>query len=127
MVNTMELRSTRLFVTVYVVLVAMTVVLLAALSAAGSSAATTDAWVHTLVVGAFAVLLPVRVHAAGRGSHGALRAIGIIAVVLCGVNLVEACVPGLFPLWLRVEMVGIAALMVAVAVSAVRARRMMGR
>ena len=37
-------------------------------------------------------------------------------------NLVEATLPGVFPPWMRVEMVGIAGLMLVLLVLAVRAR-----
>ena len=107
----------------YVVVAAATVVALAIMSATGSHLATSDAWIHAVIVAAFAVLLPLRLRAARRCSEGALRAVGIITGVLLAVNLVEAAIPHLFPVWMRIEMLAIAALMTAVLISVVRARR----
>lgn len=107
----------------YVVVVALTIAGLAVLSAIGSRQATSDAWGHAVIVAVFAVLLPVRLRAAKRGSVRAVRAVGIIAVVLLVVNLVEAAIPNLFPGWMRIEMIGIAVLMAALAVSIGRVRR----
>jgi hypothetical protein len=67
-----------------------------------------------VIVAVFAVVLPLRLRAARAGRPGALRAVGIIAAVLLGVNVIEAMIPGLFPLWMRAEMIGIAVVMAAV-------------
>jgi hypothetical protein len=105
----------------YVAVVVATVAALAVMSALGSRQATSDAWVHAVVVGVFALVMPRRLRAARRGGTRALRAVGIIAAVLLTVNLVEAAIPHMFPAWMRIEMVGIAALMAAVLASVVRA------
>lgn len=118
-----RLGLTTTLVGVYVAVVAATAAALAVLAAVGSREATTEAWVHAVIVGFFAVLLPLRLRAARTGNGRALNAIWIIALVLLVVNTVEAAIPGLFPAWMRIEMVGIAALMAAVVVSALRARR----
>lgn len=75
-----------------------------------------------MIVAAFAVLLLVRVRSARGGSVGALRAVGLISAVLLLVNVVEALIPGFVPIWMRVEMVGIAVLMAAVILCVVRER-----
>jgi hypothetical protein len=59
----------------------------------------------------FAVVLPPRLRSARRGSVPALRAVGIVSAVVFLVNVVELMIPGLFPAWMRVEMVFIALLM----------------
>ncbi|MGI8680355.1 MAG: hypothetical protein ACR2LX_17040 [Jatrophihabitans sp.] len=110
-------------VAVYVVVVLATIAALAVLSRTDSDQATADAWVHAVIVGVFAVVLPVRLRAARRGSRRAVVAVGIIATVLLVVNVVEALIPGLFPIWMRIEMAGIAVLMAAVAVLVLRRRR----
>ncbi|GAB2481207.1 hypothetical protein [Jatrophihabitans fulvus] len=110
-------------VTGYVLIVVATLVALAVLSAVRPSLATDDAWVHAAIVTAFAVLLPLRLRSAAHGNAGALRAVAIIATVLVVVNVVEAAIPGTFPAWMRIEMVGIAVLMAAVALTAARTRR----
>lgn len=106
----------------YVVVAVATLAALVVLSVVDPAAATQEAWVHAVVVGALALLLPLRVRAARRGSRRALVAVRVIAAVLLVANLVEALVPGLFPTWMRVEMVGLAALMAAVLLLS-RARR----
>ncbi len=107
----------------YVVVVAATLVALVALSALGSDQATSAAWVHAIIVAGFAVLLPLRLRAARLGSRRAVTAVGVIAAVLLVVNVVEALLPGLFPSWMRVEMVAIAVLMAGTVLAVVRARR----
>ena len=107
----------------YVVIVLGTLAVLAVLSSHGSPQATPEGWGHAIVVSVFAVLLPLRGRAAMRGRAGALRAVGIIAVVLAAVNVVEAAVPHAFPVWMRVEMVGIAVLMGAILGSVVLAAK----
>ena len=62
----------------------------------------------------FAVLLPVRLRAVQRGSVAALRAVGLISSALFVANVVEAAIPGFVPVWMRIEMVGIAALLAVV-------------
>lgn len=115
-----SLRHTTFFVTAYVVVVVATLVVLASMSATGSDQASSAAWGHAVVVAIFAVLLPMRLRAARRGSDRAIGAIAIIATVLFIVNVVEALLPDGFPRWMRMEMAGIAALMGAIAVSAAR-------
>jgi hypothetical protein len=114
--------ATRL-VWLYVGVVCATIVVLAVLSGLDPGQATPEAWVHAGIVGVFAVLLLVRMRAARQGSRRAIIAAGIIATVLVVVNLVEALIPGLFPIWMRVEMVGIAALMATLAALVRRERR----
>ena len=98
----------------YVVIALGTVAVLGILSATAPHLATTGAWVHAVIVAVFAVVLPLRVRAARAVSVGALRAVGLISAALLLVNVVEVLIPGLFPLWLRVEMIGIAVLMAGV-------------
>jgi hypothetical protein len=111
MVNSVRLSRLSVVVRVYVGVAVATVAVLAVLAGAGSSLATPDAWVHAVIVAVFAVVLPLRLRAAREGRRSGLRAVGIISGVLVLANAVEAMIPGLFPGWMRVEMVGIAALM----------------
>jgi hypothetical protein len=101
-------------VRVYVAIVLGTVVALGILSVAAPAQATPDAWVHAVIVAVFAVLLPLRLRSARTGSRGGLRAVGLICAALFLVNVIEVMIPGLFPVWLRAVMVGIAVLMAAV-------------
>ncbi|GAB3928004.1 hypothetical protein GCM10027613_44620 [Microlunatus endophyticus] len=98
----------------YVGLTAATLVALAVLSVLAPQQATAEAWGHQVIVAIFAVVLPLRVRAARRGSDRALRAVTIIALVVAVVNLVEAFLPA-FPLWMRVVMVAVVLLMAALA------------
>lgn len=120
MVNTaMVSRRSRMLamgvlVRVYVAIVLGTVVALGILSVAAPAQATRDAWGHAVIVAVFAVLLPLRLRSARAGSRGGLRAVGLISAALFLVNVIEVMIPGLFPVWLRAVMVGIAVLMAAV-------------
>src|SRR5215831_13052183 len=109
-----RMHTMAIAVGVYVAIVLGTVAALGILSATAPHLATRDAWVHAVIVAVFAVVLPPRIRAARAGSPGALRAVGIIAAVLLLVNGIEALIPGLFPLWMRAEMIGIAVVMLAV-------------
>ncbi len=102
--------------------VVATLVVLAVLSAVAPEQAPGEAWGHAIIVTLFAVLLPLRLRAARRGSLGALRAVGLIASALFLVNVVEASIPGFVPVWMRLEMVGIAVLMAAVIGLVIRER-----
>jgi hypothetical protein len=90
------------------------------MSATAPHLATRDAWVHAVIVAVFAVVLPLRLRAARAGRPGALRAVGIISAALFLVNVTEAIIPGLFPAWMRAEMIGIAAVMAAVILLVIR-------
>ncbi|MBY8855670.1 hypothetical protein K7711_04200 [Nocardia sp. CA2R105] len=120
MVNSSEvrdllwLRRADALVRGYVVIVSATIVALAVLSVVDAAQATKDAWGHAVIVMLFAVLLPLRMRSARSGSRWALRAVGLIAAVLFLVNIVEALVPEMFPVWMRIEMIAIAVLMAAV-------------
>jgi len=67
-------------------------------------------------------VLGLRLRAARRGSRPALRAVGIIGAVLLVANVVEAAI-GVFPGWMRIEMIAVMALMMIVVIGTVRARR----
>jgi len=118
-----ELSTLTAIVRVYVVVALLTVATLGVLSRTIPQDAPRDAWVHAVVVAVFAVILPLRLHAARGGSTAGLRAVGVVAGVLVLVNVVEAALPHQFPVWMRLEMVGIALLMVAVVLLVVRERR----
>ncbi len=110
-------------VAVYVALVVATMAAMATLAAVDPAQATDDAWVHAGIVAVFALVLPLRLRSARRGSPRAYRAVGIVAAVLLVVNVVEALVPGLFPEWMRIEMIGIAIVMALIVRQVVQPRR----
>jgi hypothetical protein len=126
MVNTIpdsrNLAAANSVVRVYLAVAVATLGVLAVLSAAAPRQAPREAWGHAIIVAVFAVVLPLRLRAARRGSLGALRAVGLIASALFLVNVVEASVPGFVPIWMRIEMVGIAVLMAAVIGLVIRER-----
>ena len=115
-------RATPL-VACYVAIVVATLVVLAVLSGVDPSQATSEAWWHAVIIGVFALLLPLRLRAARHGSQRAVTAVAVIAAALLVVNLVEALIPSLFPTWMRIEMVVIAVLMAAVVLVVRRGRR----
>jgi hypothetical protein len=100
----------------YLAVMLGTVAALVVLSATAPRLATDEAWGHAVIVALFAVLLLVRGRAARAGRTGAIRAVRIIAVVLLVVNVVEAVLP-VFPTWMRIEMVVVALLMLALALT----------
>ncbi|KQS00242.1 hypothetical protein ASG12_04685 [Williamsia sp. Leaf354] len=106
----------------YVVIAVLTVVALAILSAVAPDQAPRDAWVHAVIVVVFAALLPVRLRSAQRVSVAALRAVGIISVVLFLANVIEAMIPDFAPGWMRIEMIVIALVMLGIIGSVVRER-----
>lgn len=122
-------RAIAIVIGIYVAVVVGTIAALVALSVTGSHLATQDAWGHAVIVAVFAVVLPLRARAARAGSPAALRAVGLISAVLFLVNVIEAMIPGLFPLWMRAEMIGIAVIMAVVItlVALERARAGAGR
>ena len=109
-------------VEIYVAIVIATLAALAVMSVVDPVLATTEAWVHAAIVSGFAVLLLVRLRSARQGGRRGTVAIGIIAAVLMVANAIEAAIPGLFPTWMRWEMVGIAALMIGIIVTVYRRR-----
>jgi hypothetical protein len=112
MANNSSLHSSGIVVRVYVALTAATVLALVPLAVVAPRLAAAHAWGHAIVVVAFAVLLPLRLRAARKGDGGALRAVAIISGALAAVSLVEGTIPDFFPLWMRLEMLCVAALMV---------------
>jgi hypothetical protein len=126
MVNTMpdsrNLAAANSVVRVYVAVAVATLGVLAVLSVAAPRQAPREAWGHTIIAAVFAVVLPLRLRAARRGSLRALRAAGLIASALLLVNVVEASVPGFVPIRMRIEMAGIAVLMTAVIGLVIRER-----
>lgn len=111
MANSDQLSSLTQVLRVYVLVVLATIAALIIMSAVSPHHATDHAWGHALIVAVFAVLLPLRMRSARRGDGGGLRAVGMICAVLFLVNVVEILIPGFLPTWMRIEMIGIAALM----------------
>jgi hypothetical protein len=112
--GTGPLPLARVLVIVYVAIVFATLVALIALSIVTPAQATANAWGHAVIVAVFAVLLPLRLRSTRSGRRNAVRAVGVIAAVLFLVNVVEALIPSFVPLWMRVEMVGVALVMAGV-------------
>lgn len=123
MVNKVEVRGAGVLVTGYVAIVLGTVVALAVMSSMAPRLATDEAWGHAVIVAIFAIVLPLRLRSARAGNARAWRAVGVIAAVLLVVNVVEAALPGAFPVWMRVQMAVIAVLMAALVVLTRKASR----
>ncbi|WP_406319673.1 hypothetical protein OHA77_20245 [Streptosporangium sp. NBC_01639] len=121
--TSVPLARVKRLVAAYVVVALGTLVALAVLAATAPHLATSEAWGHAVIVAVFAIVLPVRTRAALKGSPSGLRALTIIGCVLLVVNLVEAALPGVFPAWMRVEMLVIAAMMLTLAILSIRVRR----
>ncbi len=97
-----------------------TLAALVVLSFTAPNQATSNAWGHAIVVSVFAVVLPLRLRTARTGRRRAIRAVGLISAVLFLVNVIEALIPGFVPLWMRVQMFVIAALMLVVVLEIIR-------
>ncbi|MDR0346299.1 MAG: hypothetical protein LBI49_24895 [Nocardiopsaceae bacterium] len=110
-----DLATASTVVRAYVALTVATVAALVVMSAVAPRLATADAWGHAVIVVIFAILLPLRMRAARKGSTRALRAVTIMAVAVLVVNVVEAALPHGFPGWMRIEMVVTALLMALLA------------
>lgn len=108
---------------IYVAVTAGTIVALAVMSSVAPSLVTGEAWGHALIVAVFAIVLPLRMRAARRGSVRGLASVAVIAAVLVVVNVAEAALPGAFPGWMRIEMAAIAVLMAVLASLAARSLR----
>ena len=111
MANTVQLSFLTATVRVYVLVVLATIAVLIVMSGLSPHLATEHAWGHAVIVAVFAVLLPLRLRSARAGNRGGLRAVGISSAVLLLVNVIEILIPGFLPEWMRIEMIGIAALM----------------
>ncbi len=111
MTNSIQLSSLTAVLRVYVLVVLATIAALIVMSAVSPHLATDRAWGHAGIVAVFAVVLPLRLRSARAGNRGGLRAVGIISAVLFLVNAVEILIPGFLPAWMRIEMIGITALM----------------
>jgi len=114
------LQAVSNLVRAYVVLTIGTIIALIMMEAVAPHLATQEAWGHAVIVVLFAVLLPLRLRAARKGSADALRAVAIIASVLLAVNVVEAALPHAFPGWMRIEMAVIALLMAVLVTMVIR-------
>lgn len=114
-----------MYVLVVPLCVLATIAALVIMSVFAPHLATDHAWGHAVIVAVFAVLLPLRMRSARGGNRGGLLAVGIISAVLFLVNVVEMLILGFLPTWMRLEMIGVAALMaVSVAlVAQIAARR----
>ncbi|MGI8881937.1 MAG: hypothetical protein ACR2KJ_15805 [Jatrophihabitans sp.] len=112
MTNNVQLASLTAVLRLYVLVVLATIAALIVMSVVSPHLATDHAWGHAVIVAVFAVLLPLRLRSARAGNRGGWRAVGIISAVLLLVNVVEILIPGFLPAWMRIEMIGIVALMV---------------
>ncbi|UNO38434.1 hypothetical protein [Streptomyces sp. MST-110588] len=117
------LTKAKRLVGAYVAVTFGTLAALAVMTVAAPSLATSEAWGHSVIVAVFAVVLVLRTRAALKGSRTGIRALTVIGGVLLVVNLLEAALPGVFPAWMRVEMLVIAAMMLTLAILSVQARR----
>jgi hypothetical protein len=109
-----------ILVRAYLAVVVATLATLAVLAHTEPRLATTDAWGHAIVVAVFAIVLPLRLRRAQAGKRGAIRAVGLISSVLFLVNVAEALIPGFVPMWMRVDMVLVALLMIGVVLDVIR-------
>lgn len=108
---------------IYVAISAATLIAVIAFSVLVPRLATPEAWGHAVMVAVLAVVLPLRLRTARRGSRAGLNASLAIALVLIVINAVESALPGVFPWWMRVEMILVALIMLGLSIVLARARR----
>ena len=109
--NASSLGATPVLIRGYVVAAFATLAVLALLASVAPAQADDHAWWHAAIVAGFSLLLLLRSRSAEQGQESGRRAVRVISTVLLVANLVEAALPGTFPAWMRVEMVGVAVLM----------------
>ena len=114
--NTNRLSTARTLVASYVALSLLALIVLAILRAAAPHEAAIPAWIRGSVVAATGILMFVFATHAVRGSSRALlRSRIVVAVMLVAIAVVVA-IPGLLPLWFRLEQVACGLLLLTVAI-----------
>lgn len=68
-----------------------------------SSSVTTPVWVRISIVAASSLILFALSMRAARGSRGAFRRLRILSAVMLVAIVVIVSLPGMFPVWMRVE------------------------
>ncbi|MFC5185584.1 hypothetical protein [Actinomadura harenae] len=94
-------RRIKTLVGVYAVLSVLTVAGLVAYR--NSSSVTTPVWVRLIIVAVSSLILFALTLRAARGSRGAFRRLRILSAVMLVAIVVIISLPGMFPVWMRVE------------------------
>ncbi|NUR91343.1 MAG: hypothetical protein HOY71_45345 [Nonomuraea sp.] len=114
-------RYARLLIISYLTLSVLTLVAIVLLR--NNPTLVTDAvWVRGTIVAATAVLMLLVAARAAKGSKAAYLRLRIITAVVLVAIVVVASLPGLFPVWMRIEQ-GVCGLLVAGAVVILNARQ----
>ncbi|MFF1876338.1 hypothetical protein [Leifsonia sp. NPDC058230] len=118
MTNTIQqspLVAARVLVGVYAALSIATVAAIAVLQAVAPDLAGPAAWIRGTIVAATSILMLVFANQAVRGHRRALLRWRIVAAVMIVAIAVIVSIPGLIPLWMRLEQVLCGVLLIGVA------------
>ncbi|MFC4907008.1 hypothetical protein [Actinomadura gamaensis] len=96
---------------------AVSVTTVTALAAAGASAAQ-PVWIRLGIVAVSSLVLVALTLRAARGSSGAYRRVRIVSTVMLAATVVIVALPGMFPVWMRLEQAACALLLAGVALIA---------
>jgi hypothetical protein len=107
------LRAIRVLISCYVGLSALTLVV-AVLLGGDHDLVPDSVWVRGVVVLASSVLLAVFAARAARGSRSAWRRVWLISAIMTVAIVVIVAIPGVFPVWMKLEQVACGALLVSV-------------
>ncbi|MEV5569747.1 hypothetical protein AB0L06_06845 [Spirillospora sp. NPDC052269] len=94
-------RRIKALVGVYAVISVLTLAGLVAYR--NSSSVTTPVWVRISIVAASSLVLFALTLRAARGSRGAFRRLRILSAVMLVAIVVIVSLPGMFPVWMRIE------------------------
>lgn len=115
------LRSTKVLVTAYLALCVLTLVAIVVFR--NNAAIVTDAvWVRAIIVTLSAVLTFLFTRSAAGGSKRGYLRLRIVSAVMVVAIAVIIVLPGLFPMWLRIEQ-GVCGLLLLAVVVVINGRR----
>jgi hypothetical protein len=111
------LRAIRVLISCYVGLSALTLVV-AVLLGGDPDLVPDSVWIRGVIVLASSVLLAVFAARAARGSRSAWRRVWLFAAIMTVAIVVIVAIPGVFPVWMKLEQVACGALLFTVVVLA---------
>jgi lysylphosphatidylglycerol synthetase-like protein (DUF2156 family) len=107
------LRAIRVLISCYVGLSALTLVV-AVLLGGDPDLVPDSVWIRGVIVLASSVLLAVFAARAARGSRSAWRRVWLFAAIMTVAIVVIVAIPGVFPVWMKLEQVACGALLLTV-------------
>ncbi|RFU37708.1 hypothetical protein DZF91_31455 [Actinomadura logoneensis] len=99
--HTAAFRRIKVLVGVYAVISVLTFAGLVAYR--NSSSVTQPVWIRVSIVAASSLILFALTLRAARGSRGAFRRLRVLSAVMLAAIVVIVSLPGMFPVWMRIE------------------------